>query len=309
MTRRLVLVWAIAATAAMLLTTVLALILGGGAPAAPPPGLPDPGRLPAWIDALLPVGTRITATLTVGFGLVACGIVGRPAQRTRMIARAAAWSWAGFVAIQMAVFNWSLDGRARWFDTTRGKALLIEFTVIITAVACWQSARRITTMAGGIVSVLGLLPSIYAGHVASSEHRLIAAAAISVHVIAATAWIGGLAALAWLALNRIDPWTAALPAFSKIALVSVIALTASGIAISAQRVEPAELFTSTYGAIIVLKTAVLGVLAVAGDLQRRHIRSEARPGRAFIALAGFELLTMTIAAGLATALASTPPPA
>lgn len=211
MNRRLAIIWASAAATSMVLTTALALIIGGGAPIAPPAGLPDPGRLAAWTAALLPVATRITATVTVGFGLVAAGAVGQPANDVHDAACTAAWWWAMLMAAQIAIFRWNLDGQVGWLDTTRGRAFLIELVLIVSAYVCLRSTHRAAIAAGCFASVLGLLPSLYAGHALSADHRIIAGISISVHVIAATIWIGGLVAVAWLALRRSDPWTTALP--------------------------------------------------------------------------------------------------
>ena len=102
-----------------------------------------------------------------------------------------------------------------------------------------------------------------------------------------------------------------MPRYSRLALVSVVVLTLSGVLTSALRLDAlGELVTSKYGAIVLFKVVLLAGLVGAGWMQRRYVFG-ATPilRRHFLAVAALELTTMSLAFALAVALARTPPPA
>jgi len=139
---------------------------------------------------------------------------------------------------------------------------------------------------------------------------VLAGLSVSAHVVSAALWVGGLAAIGWLAALADDGWRGALPRYSRLALVSVVVLTLSGLLTSLARMNAvSELFTSRYGAIVLLKVVLLAGLVVAGWLQRQYVFARASfLRRQFIPLAALELATMALAFALAVALARTPPP-
>jgi putative copper resistance protein D len=90
----------------------------------------------------------------------------------------------------------------------------------------------------------------------------------------------------------------------------VLALTVCGSLATLGRLdEPAQLVTTRYGAIVLLKVVLLAGLVAAGWMQRHEtFRSGSAGRRPFVTIAAFELFTMTSALGLAAALSRTPPP-
>ena len=109
----------------------------------------------------------------------------------------------------------------------------------------------------------------------------------------------------WVASPRSDglprsgtrEWGAALPRYSRLALVCVVVLTLSGVLTSALRLNSlAELVTSRYGAIVTFKVVLLTGLVVAGWLQRRYVFvGTPMLRRHFLLVAALELTTMTMA--------------
>jgi putative copper export protein len=101
-----------------------------------------------------------------------------------------------------------------------------------------------------------------------------------VHVLTASAWVGGLVAL--LALCRPRAWRAdgdpsarllavAAGRFSTLALVCAIAIVATGIAQAVLILPaPADLVDSAYGRLVCLKAACLAGIVAAGARHRRH---------------------------------------
>ena len=309
--RALVAAWCAAVIVAGLALLALALILGGGAPPPAPPGLIASGRLPAWIGDLVAFVVVIVGVATVGFGLLGSGLLDRPWPAMRTIAAGVAGWWASLTIFQFGLLSWELRGQADVLDTTRGRALLLQLGAAAIAALCWWLGRnRPLALFAMVASLGGLLPTALAGHPRSSDHPTVAALSVSAHVVGAALWVGGLAAIGWLGAIGDARWGAALPRYSRLALVSVVVLTLSGVLTSALRLDDlAQLVTSNYGAIILFKVVLLAGLVVAGWIQRRYVFSSTpNLRRDFVAVAALELTTMSMTFALAVALARTPPP-
>ncbi len=104
--------------------------------------------------------------------------------------------------------------------------------------------------------------------------------------------------------------TAVVAGYSRVALVCVLVVAASGTAAALTQVTSVgDLFGSAYGLVIVLKASALVVLATAGLLQRRRVVARGLRGRRdFVLLAGSELVLMVLTFALAAGLSQTPPP-
>ena len=299
--------FAAAAAAAGALVLALALLLSGGAPPPPPPGLSGAGRVPAWIGDGAAYVARLTGVVAVGFGV----FVAAPFRQERLHAPAAAAgaAWAAVSVLQLGLLAWELDGRAGVFSTDVGRALVLQ-TLLATVAACgWAiSAEAPGRSLAAPAAVVALLPVVLAGHPQTAAQPWVAGTALAVHVVAAAVWVGGLAALAWVALDD-GGWAALAPRYSSVAVVCAAGVGVSGVVAALGRVDPGDLLTSRYGAVVALKLVALLGLTAAGWLQRRHVVGHA-PGRwrGFVALAGFELVTMAVTFGLAVALSRTPPP-
>ena len=310
-TARTVAWWGWATAVAALSTLALVLVVGGGAPPPAPPGLEDTGRLPAWIGMLVGLLSLATGVATAGFALLAGGFLDRARPEARTVASAAAVLWVAITVNQIGLVAWELEGRAGVFSSSRVQALLLQLGLAALVALLTGVLRSVATANVAVVVALGaLVPAVVDGHARSADHPLVAGVAVGLHVAGAALWVGGLAALAWLALNRVADWRAAVPRYSGLALVAVAVLVASGVVSSLGHLDrPGQLFTSKYGAIITLKVVLLAGLVAAGHLQRRRV-VERTPihRRHFVGLAGLELTVMALAMALAVALGHTPPP-
>jgi putative copper export protein len=303
--------WGWATAVAALSTLALVLVVGGGAPPPAPPGLEDTGRLPAWIGLLVGLLSLSTGVATAGFALLAGGFLDRPRAEARTVAAAAAVLWIAVTVNEIGLVAWELEGRAGVFSSSRVQALLVQLALAALAALLTGGLRSAAAANAAVVAALGgLVPTVVDGHARSADEPLVAAVAGGLHVAGAAVWVGGLAALAWLALNRAADWRAAVPRYSRLALVAVGVLVASGVVSGLGHLDrPGQLFTSKYGAVITLKVVLLGVLVAAGHLQRHRVveRTPIRR-RHFVGLAGLELTLMTLAMALAVGLGHTPPP-
>jgi len=296
-----------ATVAAGLLVFALALLLGGGAPPPPPPGLSGAGRIPAWIGDVTTFAARLAGVVAVGLGT----FVARPFGRDDLSrpASAAAAGWAALSVLQLGLLAWELDGQAGVFATPVGKALVAQAILAAVAAAGWTVAAEAPGRSlAWPAAAAALLPVVLAGHPRTAAHQWVAGVSVSVHVVAAAVWVGGLVALAWVALTG-DGWHALASRYSNVALACAAAVGASGVVAAIGRIDLGDLLTSRYGAIVALKVVALAGLVGAGWLQRRHIIGRgAAVWRGFVALAALELITMTITFALAVALSRTPPP-
>ena len=133
-------------------------------------------------------------------------------------------------------------------------------------------------------------------------------AVVSVHVVAAGVWVGGLLVLAGLALVRGDrPDREALLRFSRLALASVVVLVATGTLNSLMRLdEPRQLWATGYGRVLLAKVLVVAVVVAAGGVARARLRSRGTPSRSIRVEALGALVVLVLTAVLSL---TTPPPA
>ena len=298
--------FAAATVAAGMLVVALVLVLGGGAPSAPPPGLGSDTRVPAWIGDLLGFATRAAGAVAIGLGLFTTRWFQQAWLHTR--AAAAAIGWAALSLLELGVYALEIDGRAGLFEGHVGRALAIQAALAAVAGAGWAVSAAAPGRSLAWPAAIGaLLPLVLAGHARTAAQPWVAGTALSVHVIAAAAWVGGLVALAWVALGD-EEWVTLVPRYSRVALVSALAVPASGVVAALGRIDVDDLLDSRYGAIVALKVVALTGLLGAGWLQRRHVVGRGAHWRGFVALAALELATMAITFGLAVGLSRTPPP-
>jgi copper resistance protein D len=117
---------------------------------------------------------------------------------------------------------------------------------------------------------------VLANHAISRmEDRVFLVASTAVHQLAAAVWIGGLPQL-WISLRALaSEWQSGTAwRFSRVALLSVLALLASGIAMSLRYVDsPAALYGTSYGIMLGVKALFFLVLVSIGALNRTLLRS------------------------------------
>ncbi len=207
----------------------------------------------------------------------------------------------------------------------QGTALM--FVVLLAAwVALLSRTADTPGNAAGllVVALVALLPPPLTGHSAASTNHELAITGLAMHVTALAPWVGGLLLLVWHATHDGDHLGVAALRFSRMAIWCYVAVGVSGTANVISRLpDPALLYTSDYGRLILVKLALFTVLGVFGYLHRERTLpalmahnpkgyprpAVTRPPWAFARLAGVEVVAMAATLGVAVALARTAPPA
>jgi cytochrome c oxidase assembly factor CtaG len=301
------------------------LVLGGGAYGRAPIGIADPGPFVGWALPLSKVVNDISAVLVIGFLLAAAFLLpssqdevqGLSVQAVRLASRwATVWAVVSvayfFLALAGDIFGKSLTDVA-WADITgflgfsEGRAILLQAlgaAVIAVATRFTLGVRSVAGMLGVSLATLG--PIALTGHAASSGSHDLATTSLYLHVLGATLWVGGLAALGWVAMRGSKRLDAALLRYSTLALWCFVVIGVSGAVNAAVRLRSvADVFGTDYGLLVVGKVVALVALGAFGVAQRRRIVAA---GSGFVRMAVSELFIMAAAIGLAVALSRTPTP-
>ncbi|MFD4767017.1 cytochrome c oxidase assembly protein [Streptomyces niveus] len=163
-----------------------------------------------------------------------------------------------------------------------------------------------------LLAVAGLLPPAFTGHSAGAGNHDAAVTSLALHLVGVAVWVGGLALLLVAAVRRDAGLDTAVRRFSALAFWAFVAVAASGVVNAVVRLpSAADVFSSRYGVLVLLKTVALLILGVLGWWHRQRVLPTVGDGgsrRPFVKLAAGELLLMAAAMGLATALSRTPPP-
>lgn len=302
---------------------VLCLDLGGGAPK---PALTDadPGQFVGWAVPFTKVLMDASAVFVIGFLAAAVFLLpskqdeveGLSVQAVRLAGRwAAVWSAASifYFFVQVAEtfgkplggLSWAfIDGYA---STSAGRAVLLQAlaAAIVAVAARWTlGAKPLAAILG--LALAGMAPIALTGHTASSGSHDLATTSLLLHLVGVTLWVGGLAALGWVAVRGSKRLEAAIARFSSLALWAFVIIGVSGAINAAVRLGSfGEVFGSAYGKLVLVKVAALVVLGGLGVWQRRRIVDR---GSGFLRLAMTELFIMSATVGLAVALSRTPPP-
>ncbi|TDC74555.1 bifunctional copper resistance protein CopD/cytochrome c oxidase assembly protein [Streptomyces hainanensis] len=323
-------VLAVLAGLAAAVALVAAILIGDGRPETVP-GLPDAGPVTGWGLPLARTAGNLAAVCTVGALLLvtvlAPGDRRRLGERRLRVMTVAAGSAAAWLAATLAtlVFTTSdllaappggvLDPAVLADVATnlpQGRALLgTALAAGLLATLLPGVTTRGMATAGLLVALVGLVPPAFTGHAASAGDHDAAVLSLAVHIVAATVWIGGLAAVTAAALRAGPPAAVAARRFSRLAGWCLVAVAASGTVNALIRLDaPARLFTTSYGALLLAKTAAIAVLALCGAWHRRRTLPALDAGRrsAFARLAAVELLLMAATVGLAVGLSRSPAP-
>ncbi|GAA0614947.1 cytochrome c oxidase assembly protein [Kutzneria viridogrisea] len=295
-------------------------------------GLPDPGALTRYGITAVRVLTEAASTLCVGALLLAAFLV--PARQNGVLTvdgyaalRAAAWSavaWCVGALLEVPFTLADAVGKpvgsmlapAVLFksigDVEQAEAWVITAAIVfVLAVGCFLAVSWGWTATLFFGSLVALVPVAASGHSSSGGSHDLATNSLLYHLIAAALWVGGLVALLAHARRRGDHLGLAASRFSKVALVCWLVMALSGVINALVRLPVEDLFTTSYGLLVLAKIALLVVLGVFGYLQRqRGVRAIAAggSGRALVKLAAVEILIMFVTIGVAAALARTPPP-
>ena len=309
-----------------------------GAVAPLPEGLTDAGPGVRWALPLVRVVHDLAASLTVGVLLLAATMV---PGRTRAdsaaydeprrafalkVAAASGFVWAvagvAVVVLQFAdaagmplthpAFGPELSRSVWAIDVLRVGLISAGSAFTVASIAAVARARS-TTVAAVVVALFGVAVLGLAGHAGGSADHETAVNAMGVHLLAATAWVGGLLALIVLRPVLDEALGVVARRYSSVALWAFVALGLSGVMAASTRFASPQDLASGYGVLVMVKVVAFVGLGVAGWVHRQRTldRIEAADpgsGRPFLRLAVGEALVMAVAFGVATSLARTEPP-
>ncbi|MFI5428396.1 copper resistance D family protein [Aeromicrobium sp. UC242_57] len=132
------------------------------------------------------------------------------------------------------------------------------------------SVRSVAVALGLTIASLG--PIALTGHAASSGSHSLATTSLYLHIVGATVWVGGLAALGWVAMQGSKRLEAAVVRYSAVALWAFVIVAVSGVVNAMTRLQSFDdVFGSSYGQLVIGKVVALVALGALGYLQRRRI--------------------------------------
>lgn len=323
---------AVAASLGLVGVLVLALVIGGARPTVAPAGLPQAGPLVDWGLPVVRLAGRIAALGTVGALLFAAVLLPGPlpAASRRAVRAASGWAlvWAGATALGgvltvselVGVPPTSLStasGSAFVTDVAAGRATVAVLVIAIGIAVTARSCTRTGAVAALLVAALAglVVPAVLTGHSAAADDHVLAVTNLSLHVVAASLWVGGLLALLLYGRGA-DVRARAAGRFSTVALGCFLATGASGllaawIVLGGDAAAVVAALGTGYGVLLAGKTAALIALGGFGWHHRRRTLPRLRAGerRSFARFAAVEVAVMLATVALAVALSAAPPPA
>ncbi|MBD8505710.1 bifunctional copper resistance protein CopD/cytochrome c oxidase assembly protein [Hoyosella sp. G463] len=324
------------ALGALGLAALVAMALGGlsATEALAQLGLPDPGIVTRYGLPAMQAIAIVSGVAAVGAALHAAflaapqanGLVDVAGYRSLRIASGAAALQAAsaFVLVPLVLsdttgqpFRVALQPGNLWPSIPLVESALAWAWTGILAAAVALGARIVLrwgwtplVLAGAL---LALMPLVVTGHSSSGGSHDIATNSFFWHVVGSAVWLGGLFALlvhAWFKGAHLD---VAVRRYSWIAGIAFLAVGVSGVINALVRVAPGDVFTTTYGWLLVAKAIMLGILGAFGYMQRRRVvdrlATDPRARGPFVSLAAIEVLLLAATVGLGVGLARTPPPA
>ncbi|MEI6253389.1 MAG: CopD family protein, partial [Mycobacteriaceae bacterium] len=296
-------------------------------------GLPDPGPATTLGLPFVRACGEIAAAAAVGGLLFAAffvppqdnGVLDTGGYRALRLAGVASGIWAVCAALLVPltisdvsgnplrehlnpVEIWRVSAAVDTASAWRWTALLaLVVTVASRSVLRWSWTPVLFTGA-----LLTLVPLALTGHSAAGGSHDLATNSLLIHLVAGALWSGGLLALLAHGMQNGDHTDLAARRFSAVALWCFIAMLISGIINALVRIAPGELFSTSYGALVVAKALALAVLGAIGWRQRRSavaaLRRDPQARAPLVRLATVEALVFGVTFGIAVGLGRTPPP-
>ncbi|MFD4469467.1 cytochrome c oxidase assembly protein [Rhodococcus sp. NPDC058505] len=296
-------------------------------------GIPDPGPLTTYgLPAVKAIG-EVAAVIAIGSLLLASFLVppqksgvldvgGYRAVRTASNA-AIVWAACALVLVPLTVSDtagqpfaealkpenlWKAIPQIELAGAWRNTAIL----AILLAVCSRMLLRWNWTPVVLGLGIVTLIPLALTGHSSAGGSHDMATNSLLWHLVAASLWAGGLFALLVHARRGGEHTDLAARRFSVIATAAFVIMAFSGVINGLVRLPLDELFTSTYGWLLVAKTVALVILGVFGFLQRRRalpaLAADPTSRGALVRFAGGEAIVFAATIGLAVGLGRTPPP-
>ncbi|MEV0293957.1 cytochrome c oxidase assembly protein [Nocardia sp. NPDC050710] len=296
-------------------------------------GIPDPGPMTTYGLPAVRALADLSAALTVGALLFAAFLVPPQANGLldvggyRAVRRASnfamVWACCAALLVPLTVSDttgqpvgqvwrpeqlWRAIGQVELAGAWRTTVVF----ALILAVGCRLALRWGWTplLFGG--AIVTMMPLALTGHSSSGGSHDVATNSLILHLVSAAVWVGGLFAVLAHAMRGEAHSDIAARRFSLTATLAFVVIGVSGVINSWVRVPLDELFTTTYGKLVLAKAAALIVLGVFGYLQRRAalpaLAADPRDRAALIRFGGVEALIFAATMGLAVGLGRTPPP-
>ena len=317
------------ATVAVVAVVVPAGLLGGIF-AAPVAGLPDAGAIVRWGLPVVRAIHDLAAASTVGLLVVAATIIPEARNTFRRITAAryasasgVVWVVAGLVGVVLSfastastsptdpAFGTQFLTFVFQLDFLRVAAISSSMALVVTIGAAFVRLRS-GMVALAALAVLAVLPLSLAGHAADASNHDTAVNSLALHLVSALVWVGGLLALAMLRPLLGTALPVSVQRYSTLAGWCFGAVAVSGSANAWIRIGSLGNLASSYGALVILKLVALAALGVAGWQQRSRvvgrIAEDPLAGRLFGQLVLIELVVMSAAFALGTALSRSAPP-
>jgi putative copper resistance protein D len=298
-------------------------------------GIAEAGPVVQFLHPLARVLLDLSATVVVGLSLLPKLLgFGRPAvtepvlriARPAAVVAAAVWVFTALVSIVIRAYQ-ARPGQPLTMGSVvdyvqrvgAGQGLL--FSAVCALLYLWVgslAARKGETVPAELrilIAMFGLLPLPITGHASNWRFHDYSMISMELHVLGAAAWTGGLGALVVLVAHRKGLLAEALPKFSKLATISLVLVTATGLfngllelGLNPVVSLPGSLFTTSYGLLLIGKAVCAGALALLGaNIRWRLLPRIAKHQRtAVLGWAAAELAIMGVAFGLAVVLASAP---
>jgi putative copper resistance protein D len=206
---------------------------------------------------------------------------------------------------QLGTFLTEVELGRTWLLTTIGAAVV---TILAFAIRSW-----LATLFTAVLALVTLIPMATQGHSGDLASHNATVTALSLHVLGAAVWLGGLVLLVVLRPTLSErALPAVLSRYSTLALLAFVVVSVSGFARTLSSIGSWDQLSTPYGGIVCLKIAALVFMGLLGAWYRQRligrIAAVARAARAFWGLVAVELAFMGVASGAAAALARTAPP-
>ena len=319
----------LASALAAVAVCALTLWAGGAADVVSVPGIPAPPPVVAWLVPGLRLVADAAAVLTVGclFGAVALvpgdTVLSAAGYRWVRLAGwgAVVWALASLASLPVLLADFlgtgfsavSLRGVWSFVESVEQGRNLVIVAALAAVVAAF--ARTVLHPAGArvllLIALAATVPPAFTSHAAEEADHNLAVTAVALHVLGVVLWAGGLLALMLAARLTGPARVTAVERFSRLAAPLAVVVAGSGAATAYTRFSsPGQVVDTGYGVVLLAKVvAFVGLLALAAWHRRRTLPAlRAGQPRAFLRLAGAEVVLFAATIGLAVGLARTPTP-
>ncbi len=261
----------------------------GGGDAAAAPAQTGPPSEPRFMEEA-EVATRTVGYLAMAVligGLLFVSLLwpaGAQETRTRFVLGTSVVAGALAAVGEMAIVLWRADGSLKLstalsqdFGRVYAAMVLLWLLAAVVVVGAVQggapAVRRLPWRIGALVVAIGLARcTSMNAHASFAPRPSLGAVADLLHLVAVSAWVGGLVVLTVgvLPRRRLEELEEVVPRFSRVAQVSVLVIVASGLILVWQVVWPIDGFWATHYSRVLLVKLSLFVLVMLAAMQSKR---------------------------------------